>query len=105
MTKASSLDKMFVHYNIETTHGNRLEFVLDEARERSGTDYYEKLFNMLNRAFADFPAVCDEWSAYGDVWMVVCCYEPENIGVISDIVEKTCLAWKNKYNVDNMVDI
>lgn len=85
---------------VNTKHGNRLEFVLDDAADRLGKDFYDALMMMLGENGLD----CIEYGAYGDVWVVIRVGHPYDIEPMQIRANKVVSAWKARYNIDKMKD-
>lgn len=106
-------------FSVNTIHGNRLEFVLDEADNRAQrtpkhilqpqgrvfTSYSDALFEMLKK---EFKAVKNgiyvrEMNEYGDVSIQIEASSPAALQRALVRCEKVTQRWVNKYRVNEML--
>lgn len=91
-------------YFISTTHGSRLEFVIDnvESRQNNGC-YLEKLQYMIEKEFKnDFDVRFQGYGAYGDCWFKVEYSTIEKMQACHEIINKIVGNWINKYRINQM---
>lgn len=98
-----NVDSYLAWFSVVTDHGDRLEFVLDDVGDRTGTDYYTELENMLKAKFkSDETVRVEEIQVYYDVSFLVGANSPDELQWAlrdcKDVVER----WINKYRINSM---
>lgn len=89
---------------VESKHERYLEFVLDRAEDRTGTNYYDALSVMLDEAVAEVGS-CREVDCYGHVNATIGVSDYNDIPRAIEICDKTVAQWIARYNINRMVDV
>lgn len=92
-----------VTIDVRTKHEHRLEFVLDQAGDRTDTDYYSELYDMLDDAVAVYGS-CREVECYGDINVTMGVSDYNDIPRVLEICDTVVAKWIAKYNINQMVE-
>lgn len=100
------VDFYSVTFFVETKHGTSLEFVLTDAKERTGRDYANELWDSMNQALKDVFGASEaevvSQRFYGGVSYRLNVSNQENIEaalkVCSDAIER----WIKRYHINSM---
>jgi hypothetical protein len=110
MVTNTDLSALTMHYTVNTVHGDRLEWVLDQACDRTGKDYYERLVDIVTFELGrlPFPVEFWKWDAYYRVFIDVHITNVDtttldNISQIRPAMDRAVRVWDNKYNVSRML--
>lgn len=84
---------------INTDHEDRLEFVLEEAENRTGTQYIDNLMKMLNAT----EVKATEYGAYGDVYYTLVANTISELDRHITISAGIVRQWMARYKVNKML--
>jgi hypothetical protein len=106
MTANINVTHYLVWFDVQTDHGEKLEFVLRDAEERKGGDYgyYTQLLSdALAEAFKDHRTDgIEEDQAYGNISYCLRVRYLEDLPDALVTCEQVVSAWAGKYNINRM---
>ncbi len=103
MTSSITIVDYLARFSINTDHSNCLEFVLDDVGDRTGTDYYDVLENMLNAEFESVKTVrIEQMQVYYDVSVLISAASPAELEWALEKCAGVVSRWINKYRINSM---
>lgn len=103
MTSSISIDDYLAWFSVVTDHAGKLEFVLDDVEEQTGTNYVDALDDMLKDQFKDIKTVkVEEVQIYYDVSFLISASSPEELQWALKRCEGVTARWINKYRINSM---
>ena len=94
-----------IDLTIKTRHGQRLDFVLMQAENRTGVDYCAKLHDVLNATFNDDggASMCS-LESYGNVYFTLSADTLATLQTAKLKADKITGRWIARFNINHMLD-
>lgn len=91
-------EEVMARFSVETVHDGALEFVLDDARSRTGRDYEELLIQRLRDADIEVTSV----QMYYWLSFTISAPTISELEIAGMRAKRVVKSWLNRYNVNRM---